>query len=127
LFLSGDVHHSYLADARLDADVDLGPGTRARLLQAVCSPIRNPLPRWARWSSAASIHMLAGPMGLLASRTTHVADPPFRWSITDGPWFNNAIAALEIDGRRADLRWDTADVDGAGGYRLRPLHTVRVS
>ncbi|HEU0129001.1 MAG TPA: alkaline phosphatase D family protein, partial [Pseudonocardiaceae bacterium] len=40
-FLSGDVHHSYLAE------VERG-GRTTRILQAVCSPIRNPLPRAVR-------------------------------------------------------------------------------
>ena len=46
-FLSGDVHHSYVAEARPARR----RGRRAsRILQAVCSPIRNPLPRPMRGS-----------------------------------------------------------------------------
>lgn len=40
-FLSGDVHHPYLAEVRRDRD-------GSKVLQAVCSPIRNPLPRVIR-------------------------------------------------------------------------------
>ena len=49
-FLSGDVHHSYVSEAR-PAD----PATDAALepiLQAVCSPIRNPLSRNMRFATA---------------------------------------------------------------------------
>jgi PhoD-like phosphatase len=116
MFLSGDVHHSYLADVRLDADGS------ARVMQAVCSPIRNPMPRWARWGAAASIHVFGRPTRLLA-RSSRVPRPPFRWSITAGPWFYNAIATLDIDGREAHLRWDTADLDG----NLRSLYAAQVT
>ena len=38
VLLSGDVHHAYLAEARFAS----GP-VQSRVLQATCSPIRNPL------------------------------------------------------------------------------------
>jgi PhoD-like phosphatase len=120
MFLSGDVHHSYVADVELD-DPDA-----SRVLQAVCSPIRNPLPRWARWGSAVSIHGLAGPMGWLATRAANVPEPPIRWSVTEGPWFHNAIAFLDIDGRRAHLRWHTAELNG-GDPSLQGLDPIRVT
>jgi PhoD-like phosphatase len=120
LFLSGDVHHSYLAD------VGFGRDGESRLLQAVCSPIRNTLPRWERWVAATTAHGLAPPMRVLASRAG-VAKPPFDWTIAEGPWFDNAIATLEIDGRRAALRWETADVDDTQSTALRRLGSVEVS
>ena len=39
-FLSGDVHHSYVSEVRR---VHERSGPRSRIVQAVCSPIRNPL------------------------------------------------------------------------------------
>jgi hypothetical protein len=120
LFLSGDVHHSYIAD------VDIASDGASRLLQAVCSPIRNTLPRWERWMAATTAHGLARPMELLASRA-RVPKPPFHWTIAEGPWFDNAIATLEIDGPRANLRWETADVADDASTALRRLSSVRVS
>jgi hypothetical protein len=38
-----------------------------------------------------------------------VVDPPFRWSMTDGPWFDNAIAVVDLDGRRGRVSWLTAN------------------
>jgi hypothetical protein len=117
-FLGGDVHHSYLAEAHV------GPQGRrhrrrrkaysrgaeqSRVLQAVCSPIRNPLPRVIRFASAAAAYGLAWPMGRLAARSASVTAPPFRWSMTAGPWFDNAVALLDLDGRRGRIRWLTAD------------------
>jgi hypothetical protein len=122
-FLSGDVHHSYLAT------VDLGPGDRdrSRVLQAVCSPIRNPLPQALRFATAAAAYGLAWPMGLTAARSARVPDPPFRWSITEGPWFDNVLATLFIDGRRARLVWESAEVKGGGDPTVVPLHSVTLA
>jgi hypothetical protein len=97
----------------------------ARLLQLVCSPIRNPLPRTVRYIAAASAYGLAWPVGLLAARSARVPDPPFRWSLTDGPWFDNVIATLDLDGRRARVAWNTADFrDGEDEPSLVPLHSA---
>jgi PhoD-like phosphatase len=120
-FLSGDVHHSYLAT------VDLGPGDRSRVLQAVCSPIRNPLPQAIRFATAAAAYGLAWPMGLLAARSARVPDPPFRWSITEGPWFDNVLATLFIEGRQARVVWESAEVEGGGDPTVVPLHSVTLA
>ncbi|MDP9318735.1 MAG: alkaline phosphatase family protein, partial [Actinomycetota bacterium] len=47
-FLSGDVHHSYIAEAKVEGE--------CRVLQAVCSPIRNRLPGKVRFGMAALAH-----------------------------------------------------------------------
>jgi len=97
----------------------------ARFLQLVCSPIRNPLPRTVRYLAAASAYGLAWPVGLLAARSAKVPDPPFRWSLTDGPWFDNVIATLDLDGRRARVAWNTADIrEGEDEPSLVPLHSA---
>jgi len=97
----------------------------ARLVQLVCSPIRNPLPRAIRYVAAASAYGLAWPIGLLAARSAKVPDPPFRWSLTDGPWFDNVLATLDLDGRRARVAWNTADFrDGEDEPSLVPLHSA---
>jgi len=41
--LSGDVHHAYVAEASFAR-----PGVTAQVVQAVCSPMRNPLDRRER-------------------------------------------------------------------------------
>ena len=107
-FLSGDVHHSYVAEVRRPANAE--PGT-SRIIQAVCSPIRNPLPRVMRFATAAVSYGLAGPLGRLATRSAKVPDPPFQWDIVEGPWYDNNLATLEAvdDGLR--MRWETGVVD----------------
>jgi hypothetical protein len=95
LFLSGDVHYSYLAE------VERGHG--GRILQAVCSPVRNPLPRFLRWFAVVMSYGLATPVGAAAARSVKVPDAPFEWHTVKGPWFDNNLALLQ---------------DGADGLRL---------
>ena len=99
-FLSGDVHHSYVSRV-----VDLPAG--AQILQAVCSPIRNPLPRVFRFATAASSYPIAGVMGLAVSRSAKVPEPPFTWERVKGPWFDNNLATLEVLDDGLEMWWAT--------------------
>jgi hypothetical protein len=106
-FLSGDVHHSYVSEAWPVS----GPPFSSRLLQAVCSPIRNPLPYWMRFVTAFSSYGVAGPVGRLVARSAKVPDPPLRWKYLGRPWFDNNLATLEVvrDGLR--LWWAKGQVE----------------
>jgi PhoD-like phosphatase len=106
-FLSGDVHHSYLAEVGREDRAG-----RSRIVQAVCSPIRNPLPRKMRFATAALAYAIAGPIGELVARSAKVPSPPFRWRNLAGPWFDNSIAILEDRPNGLALRWQTGVVDG---------------
>ncbi|HEU4512256.1 MAG TPA: alkaline phosphatase D family protein [Nocardioidaceae bacterium] len=108
-FLSGDVHHSYVSEVRR---VRGRTGQRSRIVQAVCSPIRNPLPRAMRFATAILSYGLAGPMGAVAARSAHVPDPPFSWGLLRGPWFDNNLALLEDRGPEGlALSWWTGAVE----------------
>ena len=102
-FLSGDVHHSYVSQV-------IGPRDASRVVQAVCSPIRNPLARRWRFATAALSYGVAGPLGMMAARSAKVPDPPFRWKRLRGPWFDNNLATLEVTDRGLDMWWATGDV-----------------
>jgi phosphodiesterase/alkaline phosphatase D-like protein len=106
-FLSGDVHHSYVSEAR-----PARPGQRVQstILQAVCSPIRNPLSRNMRFATAVLSYGVAGPVGRLASRSTRVPDPPLDWHYAEGPWFDNNLACLQLDGPSLRMWWVTGEV-----------------
>ncbi|HEU0212538.1 MAG TPA: hypothetical protein VFR13_00525, partial [Jiangellaceae bacterium] len=105
-----------------------GPGT-SRIIQAVCSPIRNPLPRVMRFATAAVSYGLAGPLGRLATRSAKVPDPPFHWDIVEGPWYDNNLATLEAvdDGLR--MRWETGVVDNGDqdNPRLEVVASVTIA
>lgn len=109
-FLSGDVHFSYVSE------VERSSGSR--IIQAVCSPIRNPLPRIMRSFGAVMSYGLATPIGALAARSAKVPDPPFRWSGIKGPWFDNNLACLEVVPEGLKLWWQRGVVEG--GDNLNP-------
>ncbi|MFF1253447.1 alkaline phosphatase D family protein [Pseudarthrobacter sp. NPDC058329] len=110
MFLSGDVHFSYVAEVQRS--------TGSRIIQAVCSPIRNPLPRLMRFVTAISSYGLAASSGALAARSAKVPDPPFRWSGIKGPWFDNNLACLEVAPEGMNLWWQKGVVEG--GDQLHP-------
>ncbi|TMR99067.1 alkaline phosphatase family protein [Nonomuraea basaltis] len=85
VILSGDVHYSYLAKAN--------PG---RVYQVVCSPIRNPLSPLLRWANVFTQFSIATLVGGLLARLAGIPRPPFRWRVTKGPWFQNALATLTL-------------------------------
>jgi PhoD-like phosphatase len=110
-FLSGDVHHSYLAEVQREHR----PGS-SRIIQAVCSPIRNPLKRRMRFATAALSYAVAGPIGKLMSRSAKVPHAPFSWRYLAGPWFDNSIAVLEDRPEGLAVRWQMGEV-GRGVFR----------
>ncbi|WP_348647738.1 alkaline phosphatase D family protein [Ornithinimicrobium sp. F0845] len=107
LFLSGDVHHSYVTEVeRVGA---------SRILQLVCSPIRNPMPRLLRAVFAVFAHGVARPVGALLARSVRVPDPSLRWHGLAGPWFDNNVAVLDIEGEDLRAVWLAGRVvPGAG-------------
>ena len=122
LWLAGDVHHSYLAEA------DLPAGTPGRVLQAVCSPIRNPLPKSMRYVTAALAYGVANAVGAAVARSAKVPDPPWTWKVTDGPWFDNAMATLDLDGRHATLAWESPSEGPTDStLRWRTIQRTRLS
>ncbi len=106
-FLSGDVHHSYVSEA-----LSRGSGQSSRVIQAVCSPIRNPLARKWRFATAFLSYGVAGPLGHVVARSAKVPEAPMRWRLLKGPWFDNNLATLEVvpDGLR--IWWATGVVPG---------------
>lgn len=106
-FLSGDVHHSYVSEAR---PADRHRGLQSTLLQAVCSPIRNPLSRNMRFATAVLSYGVAGPVGRLASKSARVPDAPLTWRYAEGPWFDNNLACLQLAGRGLRMWWVTGEV-----------------
>lgn len=104
-FLSGDIHYSYLA--RITE-----PATQSKITQIVCSPLRNPLEGKFRWANRIAYSRSAGRPFRLLAKLAKVPAPPIRWRMTNGPWFDNAIATVELSGRECGVRWETP---GTGG------------
>ncbi|MCW2772336.1 MAG: hypothetical protein JWN91_662 [Nocardioides sp.] len=106
-FLSGDVHHSYVAEAWPRDGV-----VASRILQAVCSPIRNPLPPYMKRFMTAASRRVSGVGGRLMSLSGRVPLEPIRWAVTQGPWFDNNLAVLELCPEGLRMWWSAGDVTG---------------
>jgi PhoD-like phosphatase len=103
--LSGDVHHAYLYEVAFPR----GSGVRSNVYQAVCSPYRNPLESRERRVIRLGMSRGFEVFWRALARSAGVDDPGVRWRmIGDGPWFDNQVATLEIDGRRIDMRLEKA-------------------
>ncbi|MDN5797634.1 MAG: alkaline phosphatase family protein [Intrasporangium sp.] len=111
VFLSGDVHNSYLAEV---TDALARHGARSRIVQAVCSPIRNPMPKAMRVVMSAFAKSLAHPMRAVAGRSKHMPDPAYPWRVTHGPWFENCFAELAVDGADLTITWRGGEAGGEG-------------
>ncbi|UNK45162.1 alkaline phosphatase D family protein [Arthrobacter sulfonylureivorans] len=109
-FLSGDVHFSYVSEVQRSSG--------SRIVQAVCSPVRNPLPRFLRYFTAVMSYGVAAPVGALVARGAKVPKPPFDWKGLKRPWFDNNLASLEDSGDGLRIRWETGVVDD--GDHLHP-------
>ncbi len=123
-FLSGDVHHSYVAEVIDPAS----HGCDSRIIQAVCSPIRNPMPHGLRVLMSQMAAGLVRPMRWWAGRTKSVETPRYPWRVSQGPWFDNNLAVAEVRGRDLDLRWVTGEViDGDDDRpRLREVAAIHL-
>jgi len=102
VLLSGDVHHAYLCEVAFRPEA----GVRSAVYQAVCSPYRNPLDAKERQVIKAGF---SRPFAAAARGLAHFAgspDPGIRWRLLEGPYFDNQVATLRLDGRKAIARLD---------------------
>jgi hypothetical protein len=98
--LSGDVHHAYVAEAWFP-----GRDITSRVVQATCSPIRNPLDKRERRALRSAFTRPVAALARGLARAAKVADPEIRWTTSArAPTFDNQIARLDLRGRDAELR-----------------------
>jgi len=103
--LSGDVHHAYLAEVAFRR----GSGVRSHVFQAVCSPYRNPLEARERRVIRLGVSRPFALVTRALAASAGVDDPDVRWRLVgDGPWFDNQLATLRIDGREIAMRLEKA-------------------
>ncbi len=102
IILSGDVHHAYLCDVafRPDAEVE------SSVVQAVCSPYRNPLGERERRVVRAGFSRSFGAVARGLARLAGAPDPGIRWRLLEGPYFDNQVGTVRLDGREAIVRLD---------------------
>jgi PhoD-like phosphatase len=122
--ISGDVHHAYLAEVTLRGDG--GPGESA-VYQAVCSPYRNPLANHERRAIrigfsrpfTAAMHALA--------RAAGATEPGLDWQLRDGPYFDNQVATIRLDGREARMKLDKTKEGKEGRRELDSVFERRLA
>jgi hypothetical protein len=103
--LSGDVHHAYVCEVAFRRD----GGVRSNVFQAVCSPYRNPLGKQERRMIRIGMSRPFELMTRTLAAAAGVDEPDVRWRMVgDGPWFDNQLGTLRIDGRSMELRLERA-------------------
>lgn len=116
--LSGDVHHVYAAKASFPEPVN------AQVYQLTCSPVHNKVELAMRpFFTLAWWRPLAAIFRWLAFRSPHIEPMPVNWEKVSGPFFGNAIAALRIHRRHAEMVVERAE-GGRRSPHLVPLTTV---
>jgi phosphodiesterase/alkaline phosphatase D-like protein len=106
LILSGDVHCSYTARARL-IDVQ-HPDTAVH--QLTMSPFRNPMEWPLRAANWAFEQPLVRSVWHRIARLAGVPDVAIEWDIDHGPWFDNGLMTVILDGRAARVEVEHASV-----------------
>ncbi len=121
--LSGDVHHAYLFDVAFKKDA----GVKSKVVQAVCSPYRNPLDGKERRTVRAGFSRSAEAVAHGLARLAGAPDPGIRWRCLEGPYFDNQVATLRLDGREAIVRLDKTAGDGEEEHRLEKTFERRIT
>jgi len=105
ILLSGDVHHAYVAETQFPE----GSGVTSRVVQAVCSPMRNPLDSKERRVMKSALSKPGAAFGRFLSRSAGVTKPPLRWHLVDDPTFDNQVGTVEIKGSESRIRIERTD------------------
>jgi hypothetical protein len=100
--VSGDVHHAYVAEMGFRPEA----GVESSVVQVVCSPYRNPLDRRERRVVRAGFSRPFTAFARGLARLAGAPAPGLGWRTVEGPYFDNQVATLRLDGRRASVRLD---------------------
>ncbi len=117
VLLSGDVHHAYLAEVAFQKSVH----AHSAVYQATCSPFRNGLSTSERAMVRFASGRVGHAIGSLLCRSAGVPRSRIRWRIDEGPWFDNQVATLDLDGPSAHFRLEKTHPDD---WREATLHDV---
>ncbi len=100
IVLSGDVHHAYVAEAGFPEEDDV----KSQVLQAVCSPMRNPLGFWERGFMKTALSRPGRRFARFLAGRAKVPPPSVDWEFLEPPTFDNQIGTVEINGAEAVIR-----------------------
>jgi PhoD-like phosphatase len=114
--IGGDVHTAYVAE------VALGPQQKSRVFQVVCSPFRNPLRLRERRVVRLFSTRAAGVACRALARSARVPRPDVTWRLVSPLTFDNSVAVLELDERRARLTIRRSAPETGDGWPLETLY-----
>ena len=97
-FLSGDVHNSL---RHRDRPTRLAAGRQPRSCRRSAPRSATRCRAGVRVAQSLLAKALARPLRFLVARTAKVPSAPYNWPVTEGPWFDNNLATLEVRGPRA--------------------------
>jgi hypothetical protein len=121
--LSGDVHHAYLFDVAFRKDA----GVESSVVQVVCSPYRNPLDDKERRVVKAGFTRGAEVFARGLAKASGAPDPGIRWRCLEGPYFDNQVATVRLDGREAIVRLDKTVAGEEDEKRLEKTFERRIA
>ncbi len=102
--LSGDVHHAYLAE------LGFPPAAAASTAPPTRPSARPTATRSTTTSGVRDQGRLLTPVHRAHARAGRAppapADPGLRWRLREGPFFDNQVATLRLDGREAQMKLD---------------------
>jgi hypothetical protein len=79
------------------------------------------MPPKMRYGQGLASTRVSGLVGTAVASLAGARVPGIKWRITEGPWFDNMIATLTYDGRKANVRFDQAGTDETETPRLTPV------
>lgn len=120
LWLSGDVHCSYVAQAALTG-LDTA---QTAVYQLTMSPFRNPLELPIRVVNRLAIRRPTVKFLRFLARKAGVGDAPISWQAQAGPWFDNGVMLLRLNGDGASVRVDHAMTGSDGSQQLVRTHEM---
>jgi hypothetical protein len=121
--LSGDVHHAYLAEVGFPRDSSV----RSRVYQAVCSPYRNPLDNRERRAIRLLFRNGTRRVTRALARAAGVPDPELGWRFLEGPYFDNQVASLALDGRSARIKLEKTKAGDTEEHTLETTFERRLT
>jgi hypothetical protein len=118
VLLAGDVHHAYLAEVGFRRDA----GVRSAVYQAVCSPFRNALDAHEQQTIRFALTRASVAIGRALARAAGARQPDLHWRFVEGPFFDNQVATIELEERRASMKLEKTVADPQSDERS--LETV---
>jgi PhoD-like phosphatase len=114
VLVSGDVHHAYLCEIGFPR----GSGLQSHVYQAVCSPFRNPLGKSERRKAEIAWSRPVWALTRALARAAGGRDPEIQWRFLDGPYFDNQVASVTLDGRASRLKLEKTKPGETKEHRL---------